>query len=129
MKRFLAFLSSFLLVGSLAAPPAAAAAAAPRLKLSFGWCKTACEIRIKVTNTSRYDIAWVGGTCRLRVNGRYVGKGTVYLGPIKRGHSRSSTCNVVDSRLKEAWWDYENGDADFRTYATVKAIPHYRYRR
>lgn len=97
-----------------------------RLKLSFGWCKTACEIRIKVTNNSRYNIAWVGGTCRLTVNGRYVGKGAVYLGPIKRGHSRSSTCNIVDDRLEDAWWDYESGDAAFATYATVKAIPHYR---
>ncbi|MEU7895697.1 hypothetical protein AB0B45_22935 [Nonomuraea sp. NPDC049152] len=130
MKRFLAFLCSGLLAGSLVAPPAAAATAGGvRLKLSFGWCKTACEIRIKVTNNSRYNIDWVGGTCRLRVNGRFVGKGTIYIGPIKRGHSRSSTCNVVDSRLEDAWWDYENGDAVFSTYATAKGVYHYRYRR
>ncbi|MFE3450478.1 hypothetical protein ACFXJ8_16245 [Nonomuraea sp. NPDC059194] len=128
MKRFFAFLCCFLLAGSLVAPPAEAAAAGVRLKLSFGWCESACEIRIRITNKSRYDIAWVGGTCRLTVNGRYVGKGTVYLGPIKRGHSRSSTCNVVDDRLEDAWWEHQDG-ASFVTYATVKAIPHYRYRR
>ncbi|MFF5212705.1 hypothetical protein [Streptosporangium sp. NPDC000396] len=129
MKRFVAFLCGFLLAGSLVAPAAAAAAGGVRLKLSYGWCESACEIRVKVTNNGRYNIDWVGGTCRLEVNGRYVGKGTIYIGPIKRGHSRSSTCNVVDSRLKNAWWDYQDGEAGFETYATARAVYHYRYRR
>ncbi|MCW2879666.1 MAG: hypothetical protein JWQ95_3766 [Sphaerisporangium sp.] len=131
MKRFIAFLIGFLLVGAFIPAPASAAEAAAgvRLKTSFGWCKTACEIRIRVTNNSRHHIDWVGGTCRLKVNGRYVGKGTIYIGPIKRGRSRSSTCNIVDSRLKAAWYDYENGVADFDTYATTRAVYHYRYRR
>ncbi|WP_431894296.1 hypothetical protein [Nonomuraea sp. bgisy101] len=129
MKRLVALLGCLLLAGSLVAPPAAAAVGGVRLKLSFGWCESACEIRITITNNSRYAIDWVGGTCRLTVNGRYVGKGAVYLGSIKRGHSRSSTCNVVDSRLEDAWWEYDSGEAAFATHATVKAIPHFRYRR
>ncbi|GAA3421049.1 hypothetical protein [Streptosporangium vulgare] len=130
MRRSIAFVCALLLAGSLVATPAAAAAAqapAVRLKLSFGWCKTACEIRITVTNKSRHHIDWVGGKCTLRVNGRVVGKGQVYLGSIKRGHSRSSKCYVVDSRVEKAWTKYENGEADFNTYASVRATYHYRY--
>ncbi|MFI6504701.1 hypothetical protein [Nonomuraea typhae] len=126
MKRLIALISGLALAGTLAAPPAQAAAGRVRLKLSFGWCKTACTIRIKVINNTRHDIAWVGGTCRLHVNGRYVGKGAVYVGPIKRGHSRSSTCNVVDDRLEDAWYDFEDNGGLWQRYASVKAKPYYR---
>lgn len=53
-------------------------------------------------------------------------KRLIAFGAIKRGQTRSSACNVVDPRLEDAWYDYENGDDSFQTYATVKAIPHYR---
>jgi hypothetical protein len=131
MKRLIALVCAFLLAGSLAATPASAAteAAGVRLKLRFGWCESACEIRVTITNNSRYNIDWVGGKCTLKVNGRTVGKGQIYIGPIKRGRSRTSTCSVVDSRLKAAWQDYYDGYADFNTYASAKAIYHYRYRR
>ncbi|MFI9552236.1 hypothetical protein [Nonomuraea endophytica] len=127
MKRLIALVSGLALAGTLVTPPAQAAAAAPvRLKLSFGWCESACAIRIKVTNNSRRNIAWVGGTCRLHVNGRYVGKGTIYVGPIRRGHSRTSTCNVVDDRLEDAWYDFQDNGGLWQRYASVKAKPYYR---
>ncbi|MGI5491030.1 hypothetical protein [Microtetraspora malaysiensis] len=128
MRRLVAFLSLFLLVGALFVTPADAAAGGIRVKMRFGWCESACEIHITVTNKSRYNISWVGGTCRLEVNGRYVGKGTIYIGPIKRGRSRTSTCNVVDKRLSRAWYDYEDNGGAFLTYATAKAKAYYYYR-
>lgn len=129
MRRLIALISALLCAAALVAVPSAAAAEAPgiRLKLRFGWCETACVIHVTVTNKSRRHIDWVGGKCTLRVNGRVVGKGQVYIGSIKRGGSRTSRCSVVDSRLEKAWWNYYNGDADFNTYATVNAIYHYRY--
>ncbi|MFI6597046.1 hypothetical protein ACIBHX_12365 [Nonomuraea sp. NPDC050536] len=127
MRRLVAFLTSVLLAVALLASPADAAAGGTRLKLRFGWCESACKIYVTVTNRSRHSISWVGGTCRLYVNGRYVGKGTIYIGPIRRGASRTSTCSVVDARLVDAWYDYQDGEAGFQTYAAAHAQAHYRY--
>ncbi|GIH67907.1 hypothetical protein [Sphaerimonospora thailandensis] len=129
MRRLIAFLSSFLLVGALFVTPADATAKGMRLKLRFGWCESACEIRITVTNKSRYNISWVGGTCRLEVNGRYVGKGTIYIGPIKRGRSRTGKCYIVDKRLSRAWYDYQDNGGTFRTRARANAKAYYYYYR
>ncbi|WP_214413938.1 hypothetical protein [Sphaerisporangium fuscum] len=154
MKRFVGPLSGFLLassailavpaaadaaVTSVTARPAAVAAHAAtvdvaaskgvKLTVSFGRCTSACQIHVEVSNRGRYNIDWVGGTCTLKVNGRKVGIGHIYIGAIKRGHSRSSNCYVVSSRLSRAWEAYQNGDAAFNRYISAQAYYHYHYYR
>ncbi|MFB9967645.1 hypothetical protein ACFFOP_34255 [Sinosporangium siamense] len=71
----------------------------------------------------------MGGKCTLRVNGKIVGTGRIYIGPIKRGYSRTSNCYVISSKLVRAWQKYRNGEANFNRYITASAKYHYRYYR
>lgn len=123
---------------AIAAPPAANAAPATevatvqtarpqliRTKIYWGRCKDSCRIKVRIKNISYKRLFDVRLSAKLRVNGRYMGSCSDYVGRISPRRTRWAACTVDSGRLERLWDRYLNGEIRWDT--RVNTVVHYEW--